>query len=905
MELFKKRILERLVVVGSLTGILLLAGTGFSATNVAKENHPEAHVVSLDVSPKVANAGIPVTIVVGVENPHSESVEYSIPVTVQGAEEEMISGVLSSGSSRRHLVSTIQTNPDLYSVSARGFTNTFTISIEKFSAEILSVFPSIVDPGSTTLVQGVITNDGGISGVHNSTVFLDGFPIKELTGILLPGESHPFSFEIQIEKPGVHVISVWNASVSFLSLSPLIETRIPELVPISKQRTVALDLNGEQIFLTGDDIKLNHRNGNLWTVELPFQLSSGNSLVSISDIATGISYQNNELAIPLPNEKGTGEISLRLLLNSFSVSGNRLIGHIETIWIEFSDISVNLEIIEQGLGTIDFKGKIVPEFLPVSSSIQIKVSKTLESLLRENLNQALLDSGSQIGALALGFDVVTKESGKPLNLKSGSLQFSIGSSWIETFSEDSSAHLVLVNNYFPEITGAERIQYDAQNRLVFGTTFNSSPASFRIVTLMPKASSQKKIVESTRFEPSAVVPGNAIEIIGKLIQEDNGKGIIPVSLYKDREIVRTKIVSFDEDLPETVRFVMEIKDEGMYSIGLNGTSAELSVASPLEPNNVLVTAITSSATSLPAGSPLSISITVFNRGNKTGLALPILKMNESPVRAMPAVLEPGESREIKTTMVLSEPGPYRFDIGKLGISVNVSHNLPENVFVIEELSIHPRVLDPGEAAVLQMELTNNDYVESVFSGQGTIGNNKISVGPISVPALTTIVVRKEFIVFESGIQKGNLNGHAFQIEIRTAKETNFEVSNFLVSPTHAKKDQLILITATLSNSLPVLGKDEITLKVDGMIVSSEWAWLGPGESKDVEFEISESELGSHSVSVNGADFTFKIERIIPLVILIPLGIFGFLGGIVGVYYGRRNWSRIKLLFQKRKRLAND
>ena len=116
------------------------------------------------------------------------------------------------------------------------------------------------------------------------------------------------------------------------------------MVPISKQRTVALDSNGEQIPLTGDDIKLNHRNGNLWTVELPFQLSSGNSLVSISDIATGITYQNNELAIPLPKEKGTGEISLRLLLNSFSVSGYRLIGHIETIWIEFRDISVNLEI---------------------------------------------------------------------------------------------------------------------------------------------------------------------------------------------------------------------------------------------------------------------------------------------------------------------------------------------------------------------------------------------------------------------------------------------------------------------------------------------------------------------------------------------------------------------------------
>ena len=123
----------------------------------------------------------------------------------------------------------------------------------------------------------------------------------------------------------------------------------------------------------------------------------------------------------------------------------------------------------------------------------------------------------------------------------------------------------------------------------------------------------------------------------------------------------------------------------------------------------------------------------------------------------------------------------------------------------------------------------------------------------------------------------------------------------MVSPSNAKKDQLILITATLSNSLPVLGKDEITLKVDGMIVSSDWAWLASGESKDVMFEISESELGAHTVNVNGADFTFKIERIIPLVILIPVGIIGFLGGIVGVYFSRRHWSRIKLVFQQWKR----
>ena len=108
------------------------------------------------------------------------------------------------------------------------------------------------------------------------------------------------------------------------------------------------------------------------------------------------------------------------------------------------------------------------------------------------------------------------------------------------------------------------------------------------------------------------------------------------------------------------------------------------------------------------------------------------------------------------------------------------------------------------------------------------------------------------------------------------------------------------MTANLSNSLAVLGKDEITLKVDGMIISSEWAWLGPGESKDVAFEIAESELGSHFVSVNGVEIPFKIERMIPLIVLIPLGIFGILGGIVGVYFGRRQWGRIQSVFQLKK-----
>lgn len=900
IKLFKIRFLEKLVVIGSVTVLVLLAGTGFADADIAKKSEPQVQVVSLAVSPKEADAGIPVTIIIGVKNSDSESAEYSIPIVVQEKELEVISGILPSGSSRRHLVRTVQNNPDLYSVSVRGLTDSFRIMEEQFTGRIESVFPSIVDPGGTTLIEGVITNDGGISGVHESTVFLDGIPVKELTGVLLPQETNAFSFGIQVENPGVHVVSVGNSSFSFLSLSPLLEAKIPQSVPISKYRTVALDSNGKQVSISGNNILLNTGSGRLGTVDFPLHLSSENSLASVFDIATGIKYQNRELLIPLENKTGNGEISLRLLLDSLSVSGNRIIGQIETFSIEFKDISVNLEIIEQGIGTINFEGKMVPESLPIGSSIQIKATKNLDPILRENLNRSLSGSGDQIGALALGIDLVTKETEQPLSLKSGSLQFAINSSWVERFSEESSIKVVVVNPSYPELLNAKKIEFDHENRVIFGTTVHSGTSKFRIVTLIHPRFLGKEVVGSIRFNPQAGAPGDVVEIIGGLINESKGMGQIPVSLYKGNQLIRTKMINSENDASETIRFFLELTQEGSYSIGLNGTSEQLLIAPPLNADDVLVTAVVPSATTVQAGSPLTLSISVSNQGDETGLALPMLRINNAQARITPVVLEPGESKIVTTQIILGEPGSYWFVVGKLGVSVGVFPPSQEDVFSIDEVIIHPKVLDPGETAILQMELTNSGYVESEFSGQGTIGPNKFSVGPISVPALTTILVRKELIVFESGIQKGNLDGHAFQIEIRRAKETNFEVSNLSVSPTNAKKDQLISVTATLSNSLAVLGKDEITLKVDGMIISSEWAWLGPGESKDVAFEIAESELGSHFVSVNGVEIPFKIERMIPLIVLIPLGIFGILGGIVGVYFGRRQWGRIPSVFQLKK-----
>ena len=75
IKLFKIRLLGKLVVIGSVTVLVLLAGTGFADADIAKKSEPQVQVVSLTVSPKEADAGIPVTIIIGVKNSDSESAE--------------------------------------------------------------------------------------------------------------------------------------------------------------------------------------------------------------------------------------------------------------------------------------------------------------------------------------------------------------------------------------------------------------------------------------------------------------------------------------------------------------------------------------------------------------------------------------------------------------------------------------------------------------------------------------------------------------------------------------------------------------------------------------------------------------------------------------------------------------
>jgi hypothetical protein len=902
VEVFRKRFFQKCLIVGSIFTVSVFSGTGFSHLDVSLE--PGAQISSLEISPDVSNAGVPVTIIVGVKNSGSESTEYSFPVVVQGIEEENIFGVLPPGGIRKHRVSIFRRNPGVYTVAVKELTGTFVINPAIFTEKLISISPLVVEPGSVVQVQGVITNVGGVSGVFETKLLLNGVAVGESSGALLPQESKLFDSEIFIKSPGIHMVSMGKSSLSLLSLPPLLEAKIPRSIPLSQRRTIALDSDGDVIALTGKVINILAGKGDGLTMEFPFKLPVGKSLGEFSDVATGVKFQDNELFLPLRLENGTGEVFLRASFKELLGNGNQIVGLTKNVWIEFNDITVNLEITDSEIGSILFGGRMVPETIPIGSTLQFKASALLEASLREKINQTLFNSGDQMGAMAVRLDVLLKETGEFLHLRSGLLEFSLSSDWIERFGPDSSVQLIVLNRGIPEIPRTQRKEYDSQNRLRFRTDFNGAITQFRIVTLIPQILSENAVVSSLDFHPEAVSPGDSVEIIGKFLETHIGKGVIPFFLFQEGVLLRAQMLPVDGKKSGSVRFFLKMMEQGKYLIELNGKSKELSAAYPLDARDVLVSSLISSVGTVSIGSPLSISMTVSNQGGNTGLALPVLRFNDVQNKVIPVVLGPGETREVDFTIVLKQPGPYRLEIDKIGTSIDVLPRPPERVLTVDEVEINPKVVDPGDSPVLQMRLTNHGYVETEFLGHVEIGNELISIGPIPVPALTSIITRKEFTLFESGVQEVSVYGHVFQLEVRKAKETRFKVSNLLVFPETSKRDRPISVSATLLNSLPILGKDEITLKVDGMIVSSEWAWLAAGKSKDVLFEISESELGIHSITLNGSESSFRVERMIPLIILIPVGIIGLLSGIVGVYFGRKYRVGLKSFFRHRQSTGN-
>ena len=95
------------------------------------------------------------------------------------------------------------------------------------------------------------------------------------------------------------------------------------------------------------------------------------------------------------------------------------------------------------------------------------------------------------------------------------------------------------------------------------------------------------------------------------------------------------------------------------------------------------------------------------------------------------------------------------------------------------------------------------------------------------------------------------------------KKAEFQVTNLTVDPAEAGVGQPITISINVTNVGEETGNYSVPLRINDEVKETETIQLLGGESKIVEFEVTESNEGSYSVKIEGLTGTFIIISVAP------------------------------------------
>ena len=86
----------------------------------------------------------------------------------------------------------------------------------------------------------------------------------------------------------------------------------------------------------------------------------------------------------------------------------------------------------------------------------------------------------------------------------------------------------------------------------------------------------------------------------------------------------------------------------------------------------------------------------------------------------------------------------------------------------------------------------------------------------------------------------------------------YDIVKLDVNPGSVKSGEEVTVTVNVTNTSDVEGNQSVTVQVDGVDTESENVTLGPGETKQVQFNFSVSDPGDYTLTVGDIHQTFKV-----------------------------------------------
>ncbi|MFZ7137948.1 MAG: CARDB domain-containing protein [archaeon] len=265
------------------------------------------------------------------------------------------------------------------------------------------------------------------------------------------------------------------------------------------------------------------------------------------------------------------------------------------------------------------------------------------------------------------------------------------------------------------------------------------------------------------------------------------------------------------------------------------------------------------------GTPVEISVDVTNVGDKTGNHTVSIVVDEAVLTTETVTLSASETETIFFLVTELEVGNHTVTVDDLSDSIKVTVEKPVRPAELElsGLKVSRAEAALGETITVSVAAENVGDLSGEFSVELYVNDEKQDTKNIELDGAETATLSFEVTRNTEGeciVKIGDLiTSYTVSADAQPPAPAEFEVSDLVINPSSVLDDETVTVSVTVTNVGENSGSHDVILIVDGTAKETKTVDLSGAASTVVEFEITQTTGGTHTVAIANLSGTFVVE----------------------------------------------
>jgi hypothetical protein len=275
--------------------------------------------------------------------------------------------------------------------------------------------------------------------------------------------------------------------------------------------------------------------------------------------------------------------------------------------------------------------------------------------------------------------------------------------------------------------------------------------------------------------------------------------------------------------------------------------------------------LTLDQTWVQVGEKVQISVNVTNVGDKTGNYSVTLTIDDEPTATKTVQLSGAESEIVVFTTTAITEGDHTVNIGDLTGTFKVTLEAPNKPAELQlaNLRSNRAEAEVGETITVSVLATNIGDEAGDFPLELFVNNQKQETKSIQLNGGETKTVQFDITENAEGTYTVTLDNlsTSFSItsEAQPVKPAEFQVTELTINPPTVLAEETVDISVKVTNVGEASGSYAVNLEIDGTTKSTKDVTLAGGATELVEFEVTGTSAGAHTVKIGGQSGSFTVE----------------------------------------------